>query len=114
MKNGISINNSFNEWYLINIDGKIIDNYDGYDTLNKAELNQIYPDSDSFRRYYNISDLKKVKDLKEGKYSFQAKIPLLKEIKVNPIIENKKINEQYLIQEQYLLERMQIRAGLKK
>lgn len=112
-------NNSYENWVLVDKSNKIIKKYKGEEyELGEQSLLLGYPlMEENPTRNYNLSDIKNIKNINEGKYSFQAKIPLLKEIKVNnpnrfhnlPQNENKKISKN-----KYLIERMQIRAGLKK
>lgn len=79
---------SYEDWVLINKNNKIIKKYKGEDyELGGQSLILGYPlMEENPTRIYNLADIGKIgknRNINEGKYSFQVKIPLLKEIKVN-------------------------------
>ena len=78
-------NNSYKNWVLVDKNNQIIKKYKGEDyELGKHPLLSGYPLIEKeLRRNFNLSELKSLKEINESKYSFQTKIPLLKEIKVN-------------------------------
>lgn len=82
--------NSYEDWVLVDKNNKIVKKYKGEDyELGGQPLLLGYPlMEENPTRNYNLSDIKNIKNINEGKYSFQVKIPLLKEIKVNKPIQN--------------------------
>jgi hypothetical protein len=102
----LPVNNSsdsYEDWVLIDKNNKVVKKYKGEDfELGQQSLLLGYPlMEENPTRNYNLSDIKLVKKINESKYSFQTKITLLKEIKVNnpnklqQLLKNKGVNQEW-------------------